>query len=240
MGELYIEYPDGSSLTFHRDDSITESRSNTCDSCSKRKSLQGGKYIAAAPIDGMQAEDVLWQCFECRLDEMVKRGREVLSDLTSIGYDARWKLIRASEVGAPHRRERLFILAHPVGSRCSRTKSSRVSTAESRFAGQDTDDKYTHTDGQRCYLGQNYGDEVEHQGQSQLIASGLVETIEAIPDTNNGRRLGSMQGLQKRYDPCSPMYLQEIPPPLDQGKLNVKFVEYMMGLPNGWVTDVEL
>ena len=205
--------------------------------------------------------------------------REVLSDLTSIGYDARWKLIRASEVGAPHRRERLFILAHPVGSRCSRTKSSRVSTAESRFAGQDTDDKYTHTDGQRCYLGQNYGDEVEHQGQSQLIASGLVETItantnsvshdnarrtnrnlldqagevfngadrgesrsstEAIPDTNNGRRLGSMQGLQKRYDPCSPMYLQEIPTPLDQGKLNVKFVEYMMGLPNGWVTDVEL
>ena len=29
--------------------------------------------------------------------------REVLSDLASIGYDARWTLIRASEVGAPHR-----------------------------------------------------------------------------------------------------------------------------------------
>lgn len=73
MGELFIQYPDGSSLTFHRDDSITESRSNTCDSCSKRKSLQGGKYTVAAPIEGI-AEAVLWQCFECRLDQMVKRG----------------------------------------------------------------------------------------------------------------------------------------------------------------------
>ena len=30
--------------------------------------------------------------------------REVLGDLTSIGYDAKWRLIRASDVGAPHRR----------------------------------------------------------------------------------------------------------------------------------------
>jgi hypothetical protein len=73
MGELYIEYPDGSSLTFHRDDSITESRSNTCDICSMRKSLQGGKYTVAAPIEGI-AEAVLWQCFECRLDQMIAKG----------------------------------------------------------------------------------------------------------------------------------------------------------------------
>jgi hypothetical protein len=30
-----------------------------------------------------------------------------------------------------------------------------------------------------------------------------------------------------------PIYTQDVPPPLDQGKLNVKFVEYMMGLPLG-------
>ncbi len=33
---------------------------------------------------------------------------------------------------------------------------------------------------------------------------------------------------------------EAIPSPLDEGKLNVKFVEYMMGLPKGWVTDVDL
>jgi DNA (cytosine-5)-methyltransferase 1 len=35
----------------------------------------------------------------------------VLADLAALGFDAEWALVRASEVGAPHRRERLFILA---------------------------------------------------------------------------------------------------------------------------------
>lgn len=76
MGELYMEFPDGRSVTFHRDDSITETRSNTCDICSMRKSLQGGKYTVAAAVgDDDIAESVLWQCFECRLDQMVARGK---------------------------------------------------------------------------------------------------------------------------------------------------------------------
>jgi DNA (cytosine-5)-methyltransferase 1 len=38
----------------------------------------------------------------------------VLSDLASIGYDARWCGLRASDVGAPHGRFRVFILAWPA------------------------------------------------------------------------------------------------------------------------------
>lgn len=34
----------------------------------------------------------------------------VLGDLASVGFDAEWASIRASDVGAPHRRERVFIL----------------------------------------------------------------------------------------------------------------------------------
>lgn len=36
----------------------------------------------------------------------------VLADLASCGYDARWDCIPASSVGAPHRRDRVFIVAH--------------------------------------------------------------------------------------------------------------------------------
>lgn len=36
----------------------------------------------------------------------------VLGDLAALGYDAVWTSVRASDVGAPHRRERLFILAY--------------------------------------------------------------------------------------------------------------------------------
>lgn len=37
----------------------------------------------------------------------------VLSDLAAIGYDARWRCLRASDAGAPHHRDRWFCLATP-------------------------------------------------------------------------------------------------------------------------------
>ena len=37
----------------------------------------------------------------------------VLGSLAKIGYDAEWQDIRASDVGAPHRRERIWIVAYP-------------------------------------------------------------------------------------------------------------------------------
>lgn len=40
--------------------------------------------------------------------------RRVLGDLSALGFDAEWECVRASEVGAPHRRERVFILAQRI------------------------------------------------------------------------------------------------------------------------------
>lgn len=37
---------------------------------------------------------------------------DVLADLAACGFDAEWDLFRAEDVGAPHRRERLFFLAY--------------------------------------------------------------------------------------------------------------------------------
>ena len=42
----------------------------------------------------------------------------VLGDLAALGYDTRWLCIRASDVGAPHHRDRWFLLAN---SKCSAT-----------------------------------------------------------------------------------------------------------------------
>lgn len=39
----------------------------------------------------------------------------VLGDLAAIGYDAEWHCIPASAVGAPHRRDRIWIVAYPGG-----------------------------------------------------------------------------------------------------------------------------
>lgn len=39
----------------------------------------------------------------------------VLADLAGIGFDAEWSLVSACSMGAPHMRERLFVVAHPAG-----------------------------------------------------------------------------------------------------------------------------
>ncbi len=45
----------------------------------------------------------------------------VLGDMAEGGFDARWTSLRASDVGAPHRRERVFIIATPAAdTECSR------------------------------------------------------------------------------------------------------------------------
>lgn len=42
---------------------------------------------------------------------------DVLGSLASLGYDAEWDTIPASELGAPHKRERVWIVAYPPGDR---------------------------------------------------------------------------------------------------------------------------
>ena len=42
---------------------------------------------------------------------------QVLGDLAKIGYDAEWQVIPAAAVGAPHKRDRVFIVAYPNDAR---------------------------------------------------------------------------------------------------------------------------
>lgn len=44
-------------------------------------------------------------------------GLRVLGDLATLGYDARWGVVGARHTGAPHERERMWILAYAVGQR---------------------------------------------------------------------------------------------------------------------------
>ena len=42
---------------------------------------------------------------------------QVLGDLADLGFDAEWGVFSSAEVGAPHRRERVFLLAHTRSQR---------------------------------------------------------------------------------------------------------------------------
>jgi DNA (cytosine-5)-methyltransferase 1 len=63
-----------------------------------------------------EADSNLEPCPICMGDERECNLRalgRVLGDLAEIGYDTAWCCVRASDVGAPHRRERVFVVAWP-------------------------------------------------------------------------------------------------------------------------------
>lgn len=45
----------------------------------------------------------------------LRAAGRVAGDLASLGYDCRWAVIRASDAGAPHQRARFFLIGHPHG-----------------------------------------------------------------------------------------------------------------------------
>lgn len=47
----------------------------------------------------------------------LRAAGRVVGDLSSLGYDAVWTTLPASDVGAPHKRERVFVLAYARGLR---------------------------------------------------------------------------------------------------------------------------
>jgi DNA (cytosine-5)-methyltransferase 1 len=138
--------------------------------------------------------------------------KEVLSDLAKNGYHARWRIVRASDVGAPHQRARLFIIAYSSseGLQGSWNKTNDLANGFTSNSNCNACEKSRRTDRE---------------------ISGASGGLQSRQDIGQARR--------KHRCSCE-MADQEIPPTLDQGRLNTKFVEYIMGLPSGWVSDLDL
>ena len=139
--------------------------------------------------------------------------QEVLKDLAEIGYDARWQIVRASDVGAPHRRERLFIVAYPNSASCeeSRREHRGISSEASEIIDRTNRDEH---------------------------GIGLEDATYTDGDEQQGD--GAMSRLGSRFNTRDQMCMQAAPDALVNDKLNAQFVEYMMGLPIGWVTGLDI
>ena len=166
---------------------------------------------------------------------------QVLADLTEIGYDACWQIVRASDVGAPHQRARLFILAYPISSRLQRSRWQAAelgieTSTNSSSERQERQKSIAELEGQRSS---------EH---SEIVTNSDGDAREESRRTDRGLsepsirfRYGQNKGQARHeYRFSRTMERQEVPDALDKGKLNPLFVEYMMGLMPGWVTDLGL
>lgn len=81
---------------------------------------QRPRMVVAENVRGLlsaQADSDVEPCPFCMGDDGASPMRAlgaVLADLADIGYDAAWTTLAAADIGAPHRRERVFVLAWPA------------------------------------------------------------------------------------------------------------------------------
>jgi DNA (cytosine-5)-methyltransferase 1 len=166
--------------------------------------------------------------------------KEVLSDLAQNGYDAKWRIVRASDVGAPHQRARLFIIAYANSEGLQRTWHEADDFTDGFTSNTNCDaceesrraDREISTESAGFQRGQNIGQaRCEHRCSCEVNCN---------PDNQYQSHDRQVSELGGRFITRREMSMQTSPNTLVDGKLNAKFVEYMMGLPNGWVTDLDL
>jgi len=111
----------------------------------------------------------------------------VLGSLTALGYDAEWQDIRASDVGAPHRRERIWIVGYPSSG--GRGRLAR------RRAGEESQNGHLQleTGAMADSSGWQSGESKAGDGREGSIGGG-----EKIPNATSERL--EKQGLQQGYN----------------------------------------
>lgn len=143
-----------------------------------------------------------------------------VGDLADIGYDVEWMCLRASDVGAPHRRERCFIAA--VRDTDCRNPDG---WAPAGLAGQAGPAARSVTDTDQSGL-----EGREPAGGCDLPARS------ADSDVDWGVYTDAVQRWERILGRVAPDPTQSSKRGTPQ--LAPRFVEWMMGLPEGWVTDV--
>ncbi len=179
-----------------------------------RKGTDDDRHIFPYILEAISILRPRWVILENVRGHLSLGLKQVLQGLAEYGYDAKWQVIRASDVGAPHQRARLFIIAYP--DRDARAKSRRADRGISSEAREIIN------------------------GSDRTIDRGSDKDVSYADDEYQPYH-GQVQGLGRRFIARCQMHLQEPPDALDKdGKLNAVFVEYMMGLPVGWVTNAGL
>lgn len=174
----------------------------------------------------------------------------VLGDLASLGYDAEWRGLRASDVGAPHQRFRVFIVAYPRCEQSWKSTPGQTSSesSSSEFARRNKTSLKLLPTPTVVDMGSNKTvDEWEawtaeqsakHKNGNGHGASLSIEALKLLPESPDW---GDFGAAIKRWETI--IDRQAPAPTVPDGRngrhrLSPKFVEWMMGLPDGWVTDV--
>jgi DNA (cytosine-5)-methyltransferase 1 len=164
----------------------------------------------------------------------------VLGDLAEMGFDAEWCSVRASDAGAPHRRERIFILAadasrerHDQASADAdggRREQHRKGIGELPVLGADrTPPPDASGERLREHAGEPPAEEARSGAGDEPADRGRARP----PGDGRAASWGSYEPAIRRWERTLG---RPAPAPTDdRGRLSPAFVEWMMGLPAGHV-----
>ena len=158
----------------------------------------------------------------------------VLGDLAEVGYDAAWTTLAAADIGAPHRRGRVFVLAWPA------TDPNDIGRA---WAGATRDRLGGPTDGGRgdvtllptptAVTRDRTDEEIDHRRATRPTQSLNLDEVKASEWGDYAAAIARWEALTRPAPaPTQPSTRTGRP------QLSPRFVEWMMGLPGGHVTAV--
>ena len=245
-----------------------------------RKGKNDERHLWPNVLDAIRAIRPRYAILENVSGHLTLGFADVLADLAEIGWFAEWGTYRASDVGAPHRRERLFIIAHT--DRAGRGERGGPVTVQPEFTTAErfcdvAADASGDGHGQQLHARAMAGVEGQTEGIPQQRQRARCESDPRGADNatdSEGSGLGRIShdvyrkdagtateaGKEWRHDGNATRGIGAVdwgkyalaiqrwesvldrpaPAPTvirnDKRRLNPQFVEWMMGLPDGWVT----
>ena len=107
---------------------------------------------------------------------LISRGAAmVISDLTEMGYDCQWCIVSASDCGAPHKRDRFWLVANGVSER-------RCSGDSQREDAEDARQRPTNQRDNKDRMGR--WDAEPHVGR---VANGVAYRVDRLKALGNGQ-----------------------------------------------------
>lgn len=194
----------------------------------------------------------------------LRTAGRVVGDLATIGYDCRWAVVRASDAGAPHQRARFFLIGYPDGQPWDTRPATPGQTQGRRPQREPTGPGLGTLMPTPTASDHKAGRHQDGTGHSLTQAVQLLPTPKAgdgimgLPRTS-GRPPEKSTHLATRleytdYGTYAPAIARwekvtgrAAPPPSTPSRrpggkpqLSARFVEWLMGLPDGHVTGPDL
>jgi len=137
---------------------------------------------------------------------LVRGFDRVLGELVTLGYDCEWHCIPAAACGAPHLRDRIWIIAYPFGSEL-RNESGRLDGPNGKGQAEPADDgenrTLADTDSRRLEV-ERQQEHGELKSKPRYFANGCSEGRSGhgqdVADTSSSRRSSGLPGSHFREE----------------------------------------